>query len=340
MKICSSDPLLRSVGRHLEEDGRRVFGWPGTGLDVRFEGSSIALDLSGSAAWADVSVDGDAPRALDLESNLGQVLFEDLGSGVHELRLRKRTEGLVGDLVLSAVETDGHFQPAPAPPHLRLEFYGDSITCGYGCLDPAPEHGFSPATESFPLSWAGRTGAMLGADVHAQAISGIGVARNWPGVVGAALPARWDLAHPDRDSRWDLSSWIPHAVVVNLGTNDFGVLPFLPDSGFVQAYCSWLETLRAFRKEVPLVVVDGPLLSDDHPAPGTRASVRRLLDRIADLSGAIRFSLSPCDPVDGFAADFHPSVAQHERNAREFAPFLAELLARDPDAYLPRTTFS
>jgi len=340
VRIAPTDRFLRPVGRHVEEDGRLVFGWPGTGFDVRFEGDSIAIDLSGSVSWVDVSVDGAAPAAFDLDSNRRRVVLDGLAPGTHDMRLRKRTEAMVGDLVVSGLETDGRFLSAPAGGTPRLEFYGDSITCGYGCLDPVPEHGFSPATESFQLSWAGRTASVLGAEVHAQAISGIGVARNWPGVVGTPLPARWMLAHPDRDVRWDLSSWIPDAVVVNLGTNDYGVQPFLPENAFVEAFEAWLEEIRTIRRGIPLVLVDGPLLADDHPSPGTRTLVRGLLDRIAAGSGAVRFSLSPSDPLDGFAADFHPSVVQHERNAREFASFLAGLPGLGRGRYFPRTAFS
>ena len=329
MKLAVADPLLRPVGRHLSEGGRLVWGWPGTGFDVRFEGSAVSCDCSGSVAWVDLVLDGEEAIVLDLRMNGGAIALRGIGPGIHDLRIRKRTEGMVGDLLLGGCETDGRFLSVEEAPDLRLEFYGDSITCGYGCLDPDPEHGFSAATESFGLSWAGRAASMLDAEVHAQAISGIGVARNWPGVVGTPLPSRWKRAHQDRDAQWDLASWIPHAVVLNLGTNDFGVLPFLSGSDFTFAFRNWIEALQAHRPGIPIVVVDGPLLVDHHPAPGTRTLVRRLLDEVVEGSGAKRFSLSPCDPVDGFAADFHPSVAQHERNAREFAPFLAALLGRE-----------
>jgi lysophospholipase L1-like esterase len=332
VKAAAADSRLRPVGRHLLEGNRVVWGWPGTGFDVRFEGSSIVLDCSGSRAWVDLELDGAEPLVFDLEASGGTIALRDLATRIHDLRIRRRTEGMVGDLVLVDCETDGRFLSSQEAPVLRLEFYGDSITCGYGCLDPVVEHGFSPATESFGLSWAGRLASILGAEVHAQAISGIGVVRNWPGVVGTPLPSRWKRSHQDRETEWDLSSWSPHAVVVNLGTNDYGVLPFLPDREFVGAFRAWLEELRAFRAGVPVVVVDGPLLVDHHPAPGTRTLVRRLLDEVADATGALRFSLSSCDPVDGFAADFHPSVAQHERNAREIAPFLASLAGREPGA--------
>jgi lysophospholipase L1-like esterase len=305
-----------------------VFGWPGTGFDLRFEGDRLDVDFSGSRAWIQATWDDGESFAMDLGTS-PLVGFPVPGPGPRVLRVRKRTEAMVGDLVVGAVlPGSGRILPPPPAPSLGIEFYGDSITCGYGCLDPVPEHGFQASTESFPLSWSGLTGALLGAEVHAQAISGIGVFRNWPGVEGNPMPSRWKLAHPDRDRDWDLSSWIPHAVVVNLGSNDFGTLPFPSRTEFVQAFDGWLGEVRRARPGIPLVVVDGPLLASDHPAAGTRSLVRSLLDDVAARTGSQRFSLSPCDPADGFAADFHPSAAQHRRNAQEFAPYLARLLER------------
>lgn len=326
MRISPDDPRIRPVGRFVRDGQRLVLGWPGTGLDLRFRGRALEIDLAGSRAWIDASLDGGEPFPIALERGVSKAVIPAGGSGDHVVRIRKRTEAMVGDLVLRGIEVvEGDLLEPPDAPVGRLEFYGDSITCGYGCLDPVPEHGFAAGTESFPLSWAGRSAALLDAEVHAMAISGIGAVRNWPGVAGAPLSARWNLAHPSRSAVWDVSRWIPHAVVVNLGTNDFGVLPFPDLSEFVKTFGAWMGRLRAARPGVPVVVVDGPMLAPDHPAPGTRALVRELLDRIASGVGAIRFSLSPCDPSDGLAADFHPSVAQHARNAAEFAPFLREL---------------
>ena len=327
MRFGGGDLPVRPVGRFLRgSDGFR-WGWPGTGFDLAFRGRSAEFDLSGSRAWVDVSVDGRPPRAIDASATGGRLLLDGLPDGSHVLRLRKRTEALVGDLRLVAVELDGEAMEVPPPPAAKLEFYGDSITCGYGCLDPDPDAGFRPETESFPLSWAARTADILGAEVHAQAISGIGAVRNWPGVVGEPLPRRWRRAHPDHTAEWDLGSWVPAAVVVNLGTNDFGTAPFLPDESFLDGYAAFLEEIRRFRPGCPVISVDGPLLAPDHPLPGTRDHVRRLLDRAAERAGSLRFSLSPCDPLDGFGADHHPSAVQHGRNAREFAAFLEGVLS-------------
>jgi hypothetical protein len=141
-----------------------VFGWPGTGFDLRFEGDRLDVDFSGSRAWIQAAWDDGESFAMDLGTS-PLVGFPVPGPGPRVLRVRKRTEAMVGDLVVGAVlPGSGRILPPPPAPSLGIEFYGDSITCGYGCLDPVPEHGFQASTESFPLSWSGLTGVLLGAE--------------------------------------------------------------------------------------------------------------------------------------------------------------------------------
>jgi hypothetical protein len=57
-----------------------------------------------------------------------------------------------------------------------LEFYGDSITCGYG-NEGTPPCDFTAGTENNWLSWGPMTARALNASVHVEAWSGKGVVR-------------------------------------------------------------------------------------------------------------------------------------------------------------------
>ncbi|MBK8802635.1 MAG: hypothetical protein IPN71_11385 [Fibrobacteres bacterium] len=324
---------ISPVGRYLREGDGWVFGWPGTGLDLRFRGRGLRASFDGSRAWIDVK--GKATSWVWQVGPGSKVadLLESPSIQDWTVSIRKRTEGSVGELVIRNLEVvDGNwldFSPFP-PEGLRIEFLGDSITCAYGCLEPDPTKGFDPATEDFGKSWATVAAAELGAQIHAQAWSGIGVVRNWPGVDMPPLPAFWTRAVPTREASWDPGAWMPDIVVVNLCSNDYGVTPFLPDQEFVQGYVQWLTEVRKLRPDAPVVVVDGPLLKDDHPAPGTRTLVRSLLDRVVETMGGAqsrfhRLSLSPVQVQADLGADFHPSAAHQRRNGLELAGFLKRI---------------
>lgn len=122
-----------------------------------------------------------------------------------------------------------------APPlrRRRLEFLGDSITIGFGVL--CHKLGISGCilqAESFADSWAHLVCEALEAECMVGAWSGWGLVMNgyggeiilpdiWARTL-ATVPAEnpLDIHGTARDNRWDLMSWRPDAVVINIGTND------------------------------------------------------------------------------------------------------------------------
>lgn len=312
--------FLRTIGRCLPVDGGWVFGWPGSGFACAFHGRGLSVRTRGSNAWVELQGLG--------RTQVREILEDEdriwLAGPFPEprtvfLSVRKRTEASVGLLWIRDAEIlDGNWlEPPPAPPR-RVEFLGDSITCAYGCLEPEPTAPFRASTEDFGCSWASVAGSRLDAEVHAIAWSGIGVVRNWPGVQMPPLPEFWKQAVPGMEGDFDLSSWQPQAVVVNLGSNDFGVLPFLGEGEFAEGFRRWMVEVRLHRPEAPVLVVDGPLLRNDHPAPGTLDLVRELLDRAVDSLGGTRagfhrMALPTVGPREDLGADYHPSAAFQER---------------------------
>ncbi|HEY5961134.1 MAG TPA: hypothetical protein VIV60_31470, partial [Polyangiaceae bacterium] len=62
----------------------------------------------------------------------------------------------------------------------------------------------------------------LDADVHIEAISGIGMALSLGGSTTWTMPNVWDNVNVFDDTvKYDCSTWTADAVVINLGTNDF-----------------------------------------------------------------------------------------------------------------------
>jgi endoglucanase len=332
--------MLTPVGRYDDTDPSRLrMAWSGTGFDARFDGTSLEADLTDSVAWIDVAVDGTPPRAVELAPGSGWVVLADgLQRGEHSVSVRKRTEPLVGELVVSGLRSDGRILTPPARSGIRLEFVGDSITCGYGNLAPDETYPFDPATEDFALSFAGLTASALGADVHCVAWSGLGLVRNFDIEPSPTLVQRHGYSNPVTRALWDFSRWLPEIVVVNLGSNDFYRTP-PPEPGLFRAE---LEVFVARQLErgpgTKVVLLDGPLLKDGFPIDesgrklSSLATVREHLDHAASRfpSGRVfRLSLSSADPARGWGADWHPSLAQHRLNAQELLAFLRETVIPD-----------
>ncbi len=74
------------------------------------------------------------------------------------------------------------------------------------------------------------------------------------------MPERYRRALPERAaSIWDFSRFVPDAVLINLGTNDFGKGD--PGAAFQSAYLKFVTDLRAHYAKARFYLALGPMLS-------------------------------------------------------------------------------
>lgn len=163
----------------------------------------------------------------------------------------------------------------------RIEFLGDSITAGFCNL--CDDFGGIPnadSTESFAYSWANLICQHFGAECHTAAWSGYGMVDNccggqtlmsdiWRRTL-ATVPAR-NLSDPHGTTlenyyNFSESSFVPDAVVINLGTNDR--LPWRPQNveDFNRTYLDLvISTAKAYnrssREQTHFFLACGPMSS-------------------------------------------------------------------------------
>lgn len=325
--------MLLPLGRVDDSASHQLrWAWSGSGFALRFFGTRLSIRARGSRCWVRTLLDGVPGRVLELEPGTESVeLCSGLPQAEHELRVQLRTEPLVGGLVVSGFDTDGHFLAPPSPRGPRIEFVGDSITCGYGNLALDETHPFDPATEDFFRSYAGLVATGLDADFHCVAWSGLGACRNFNLEPEPTLLERYGEADPSTGRRWDLDRWVPEVVVVNLGSNDHYRYPLPLAESFQGALERFVRMQLGRDGALKVVLVDGPLLKNGFPCDEageglpTLDLVRGSLDAVAGRfpsDRVFRFSLTPAHPSRGYGADWHPSLAQHALNADELLGFL------------------
>lgn len=340
-EVAPTDPSVRLVGRTESVSGGTRFEWPGAGARIAFEGTSCKARLRSNGAVLMVEVDGSPRPDLRLLEPVDDTLVElvaGLPAGHHLVEIGKRTEGFVGSVVLRGFLVDGKTGALPTPPGRRVEFVGNSITCGYGVLDSAKEHRFSPLTENVYSSWAFVAGRALDAEVRTTCFSGRGLVRNADGSVEGVVPELFERTSPVSASEpWDFSGWRPQAVVLNLGTNDFARYPPPDSAAWEAAVVAFVARVRKAYGPVPVVLADGPMLSDHWPnKPDGKpfpslATVRAHLENAArKLQGVSVLHLTPNAAERGFGADWHPNRAQAELNGRELSAHLSGILGWTP----------
>ena len=134
-----------------------------------------------------------------------------------------------------------------------------------------------------------------------------------------AMPKVYARIMPAADSAWDFKTWQPHAVVINLGTNDASTSGD-PGTPYRTAY---LDFVRALRKNYPdtfFILSIGPMLSD-----AALTAIRGHLQAvIKTLSGEgdtklsyLEFPTQDCgpDPYPNCGCDFHPNAATNAKMA-------------------------
>ncbi|GHV12802.1 lipase [Fibrobacterales bacterium] len=339
-KVSAFDKAVRIDGQFEKvvsgKDTLARTSWSGTEYTLAFEGSKVSINLKSPANVFGVVIDGKEFPPLDLSTNSDELhlLAEKLEKGLHIVSVAKRTESSQGDDIFKGFEIVGvpKADALPPPPKLKIEFFGNSITAGYGVLDSVKEHDYAPITEDVFSSYAGVAAKELHAQMRTVAFSGRGIFINHPDSKDdRPLPAFFDkLGVNTTADTADLSSnWQPDIAIIELGTNDFS-RSVAPDSAkFVNAVIDFAKAIRKKYADANIVILDGPMLNDFYPEGVPSLSLcRKFLDAAKSelenrgFKKIHRFSLSPQDGSLGYGANWHPSKSQSLKNGKELAEFL------------------
>jgi lysophospholipase L1-like esterase len=348
----ASDPRLQFIGRgdptlgegltYAYSGGTVRFRFKGTGLDVAFNENGSGDERH--TQYVNIVVDGVTAAVIKLRNGAYHYkVARNLPPGEHIVELVKRTDTFVGPIQFLAVSIQGELLEPPPPPEKRLEVIGDSLTCGYGnevsILAPTytePNTGFHSINEDVSKAYGSLLGRELGMDVVTTCIPGAGLYRDRLGQTNATLPALYKYVLPDMGAPvWDSQRYVPDVIVINLGTNDFGVWnpalpPEPPEAGFKKAYTDFIQRLRALYPEAVIVCAVGPMMNDYYP-PGRKHWTliqQWVSSMVADVrtSGDVNVHYFAHAPLEGpYGEDWHPSAKGHEKMAQELTVFLRDL---------------
>jgi len=297
-------------GRHaVGPDHEVMMGFPGIITHIRVNSGQLAVKINASSddVYFNLSVDGAPPTRLRLAKGLNHLdLLKGALPGVHAVELVRRTESWQGVCqVLDYDPGSGEIlEPSPLPSR-KLMFIGDSITCGSSTEDsdvpgkPGAER--SNAAASFGM----RLAARLKAQVNLVSYGGRGIIRDWQGMKAINnAPQFYELALPDDPSAlWDHAAYVPDAIGICLGTNDFS--RGIPDqTEFVNGF---IEFIRKVRRDADI----------PHRFPDPRRRARRgpQAHRLPRLPGRSReeVGFSHGDPRENQALQGNPGRRPSDR---------------------------
>ena len=333
--VKPTDPRIQYVGRvsftHPESP---CFTYPGVQIRAAFEGTSLRMVAKPNSGYFMVKIDEAEPFKVAFNSPKDSVvtLATALAKGTHTVSVMNVLEAYERRAEFRGFLLDEGCQLAtpPALPTRKIEFIGNSITCGYGVEALSGKIRFSEETENHYYTYAAIAARELQAQHYVTARSGIGIYRNYNGPKAGnpdCMPALYlQTLFGDSTEVWDVQRYQPDLVCVNLGTNDCSTQGYDP-ALLKAAYVRFGQRLRALYPAAKIVWLCGSML-DGEPLK----LVERTLDEVAAEANAAgdkevyRFNFSPQNGDLGYGADFHPSIGQQRRMADELIPFLRQLM--------------
>ena len=339
---------VKLIGRTLMNDGTLWIAQSASGIEFTFKGTHASIDVKGdgtafgaadSQARFAVYVNGE--RKLDEMVDDFAKTYEVFSSDTPEdvtVKVVKLSESANSTFGISAVNVTSENGISPTPEKdLKIEFIGDSITCGYGVDDENKDHHFSTKTEDATKTYAYKTAEALDADYSFVSYSGHGIvsgySSNGEKVAEQIVPPVYEQFTKtygssaglfDETTPWDFSSFVPDYIVINLGTND---ISYVTDKErreeFISGYCDFIKQVRSCNPDSHIVCALGTM------GASLNSSVKKAVERYTEETGDTNvtyLAFAQQSDKDGLAADWHPTEKTHEKAAERLIEHIEGLM--------------
>lgn len=370
MTDISKDSLIW-FGRTLDIDGVRYFDYSAAGFEFAFSGTKAVCTLcSDPDAWQDDTkcwlgvyvseLDADAAKKpLDFWQDFGgepdkhiqlnkktaeYTLFESATPKTVHIRVIKLSEAafayagfcglkLEGNLLENCIDSAKKAKALKKP---KIQFIGDSITCGYGIDGVFEKDVFSTAQERADKSFAFLTAKELDAEFQMVSWSGIGIISCYiaPEEDYIRTEILMPMLYPYTDKSlslrlklepetWNAESFKSDVIVINLGTNDQSYTRQKKErvDTFISCYRQFLECVHRNSPEAAIVACFGVMGQDLCGAVEEAATLFKQDFPKTSIS-VLKFDVQ--DEKDGIGADWHPSAKTHQKLAQKLVAHLRQ----------------
>ena len=344
--ISPTDQHILYTGRiSFTNPERPTWNYPGVQIIAAFEGTSLRMMAKPRSGYFMAQIDQAEPFKVAFRGERDSVvtLATALPDGRHLVRLMYIIEGyeFFPEFWGFVLDKGRQLINAPILPSRKIEFIGNSITCGYGNEGLKKEEHFDYATENHYYSYASIAARNLEAQHWVVARSGIGAYRNYDGPKKgnpeSCMPVQYEYTgyawKPELRKeqtflreKWDFSRYQPDVICINLGTNDLST-PNYDLALLKQSYQKFLKLVRQHNPKAKIVLLTGSMLYNQE-----LQIAKQLLDELTDKAHkagdkeVYRFDMNHIDGEAFLGNDWHPNVYQDEKMANELTAYLRKLM--------------
>jgi len=328
--VVPSYDNCKIMGRHMFREDVLYIDFSASYVEFEFTGKNFsakirtdnAKGLAIYVASVGVMIDGKFEKRIALDEDVKEyVLFESEVEKTVTIRLIKLCEAAFGKMGIISFIHDGIMKPT-AYKTKKIEFIGDSITCGYGIEARNEKEGFSTKTENPYLAYAVQTSESFDADYQLVSWSG-------NGIVSGSIPDYVDepsnsflmpyvykytdaggssFAGDNIPEEWDFSKFQADIVVINLGTNDAtytrGKLE--REAEFERLYAEFITYIHEHQPKAEIICSLGAMGQELCP------TIKRMVNRLSATDKKVHYlEFKVQRSEDGYGSDMHPSLKTH-----------------------------
>lgn len=320
------DKRIRYTGRVDKSNAEGPVMWaPGAYIDIDFTGSYCIMLINDENRWGKshnylvIVVDDSAPKRIRLQEKQNRiVLAENLPPGKHHISICKSTEAEIGYIQPTAFIAKKIIAPSRAP-RRRMEFIGDSITCGMGNdeSDKSCGQGEWYDQHNAWIAYGPLTARHYNAQWHLSSISGIGLMHSCCNKSTIMPPLFKKLGLSADTLQWDFKRYQPNVVTICLGQNDG-----IQDSAtFCKSYVDFMKALRNYYPKATLVMLSSPMAATELNK-FLQTSILAVEDALKKKDKKITHYFFSKQYSGGCSS--HPSGRDHALMAAELISFLSK----------------
>lgn len=326
--FAANNPKIQYTGRIDFTNPLLPRFWsPAALIQAKFKGTSCEVILNDQEIYGkehnyiEIVIDNNKPDRLQLTGKVNVIkAAEHLSNGVHTITICKNTESGIGYVEFSGIRCEA-LLTAPSKPNRKVEYIGDSITCG-SSMDMSVikcDAGKWYDQHNAYMSYGAVTSRALNAQYVLSSVSGIGLIHSCCSM-DVTMPKAFDKINMRADSgKWTFSRYQPDVVTVCLGQNDG-----IQDS---TAYCSaYVKFIGDIRKQYPkanIVCLSSPM-ADENLNPVLQKYITSI-NSYVNKAGDSKVSHYFFSKRYFHGCGTHPDMAEHLEMAAELTAYLKKL---------------
>ena len=333
---------VKILGRSHYENGVRYFSHSGSGIEFLCRGEYAVINIlddsqgryySNHKARFAIYKNGEVVvDEIITESDKSYHIVLDGYDKDSVITVLKLSEAQYSAMGIGEIMVYGKADIVPTQEKpLKIEFIGDSITCGYGVDEENPRGYFSTATENFTRTYAYLTAEKLNADYSAVCFSGFGVYSGYTsnGVRNASdiVPLHYDKScflYGGRETLWDFSGFQSDFIVINLGTNDASYCggSLSGRQEFTRRYAEFIKQVRAHNPYAYIICVLGDMNNTMYSC--IQAAVSNYINETADNRITAQ-TISYRMDINDIVINGHPGYLSNLNAANDLSLKIAQL---------------